>query len=107
MMQKTPITQEQLTAWSAHYNASEARQIATLALSKASVFDAAYSPAAAFAMRQKFSIDIPTLPVANQKRSGRCWLFAALNVLRERFPGVVTPPEMAEAVKRWLENGIL
>ena len=84
-MQKTPITKEQLAAWSDHYNASESRQIATLALSKASVFDAAYSPAAAFAMRQKFSIDIPTLPVTNQKRSGRCWLFAALNVLRERI----------------------
>ncbi len=84
-MQKTPITQEQLAAWSANYNASEARQIATLALSKASVNDAAYSPAGAFAMRQKFSIDIPTLPVTNQKHSGRCWLFAAANVLRERI----------------------
>ncbi len=85
MMQKTPITQEQLTAWSAHYNDSEARQIATLALSKASVNDAAYSSAGAFAMRHKFSIEIPTLPVTNQKHSGRCWLFAATNVLRERI----------------------
>lgn len=84
-MQKTPITQEQLKAWSDHYNASEARQIATLALSKATVTDAAYSPSAAFAMRQKFSIEIPTLPVTNQKHSGRCWLFAAANVLRERI----------------------
>ncbi len=84
-MQKSPITQEQLKAWSDHYNASEARQVATLALSKASLNDAAYSPAAAFAMRQKFSIEIPTLPVTNQKHSGRCWLFAAANVLRERI----------------------
>ena len=30
-----------------------------------------------------FSIDIPTLPVTNQKRSGRCWIFSASNVLRE------------------------
>ena len=86
-MQKTPITQEQLAAWSSNYNASEARQIATLALSKASVNDAAYSPAGAFAMRHKFSIEIPTLPVTNQKHSGRCWLFAAANVLRERIAG--------------------
>ena len=84
-MEKTPITQEQLNAWSDRYNASEARQIATLALSKASVADAAYSRAGAFAMRHKFSIDIPTLPVTNQERSGRCWLFAAANVLRERI----------------------
>ncbi|CCV64192.1 Aminopeptidase C [Alteracholeplasma palmae J233] len=31
----------------------------------------------------KFSVEIPTLPVANQKMSGRCWIFAGLNVLRE------------------------
>ena len=30
-----------------------------------------------------FSKEIKTLPVCNQKRSGRCWIFAGLNVLRE------------------------
>lgn len=30
-----------------------------------------------------FSIDIETLPVTNQKRSGRCWIFSASNILRE------------------------
>ena len=30
-----------------------------------------------------FSIDVPTLPVTNQKRSGRCWIFSASNILRE------------------------
>lgn len=30
-----------------------------------------------------FSNEIKTLPVANQKGSGRCWIFAGLNVLRE------------------------
>ncbi len=30
-----------------------------------------------------FSNEIKTLPVANQKASGRCWIFAGLNVLRE------------------------
>ena len=31
----------------------------------------------------KFSHEIKTLPVTNQKSSGRCWIFAGLNVLRE------------------------
>lgn len=84
-MQKTPITQEQLQAWSENYHSSQARQIATLALSKQDVNDASYVPAAGFAMRHKFSIDLPTLPVTNQQKSGRCWLFAAANVLRERI----------------------
>jgi bleomycin hydrolase len=33
--------------------------------------------------RPMFSIEIQTLPVCNQKKSGRCWIFAGLNVLRE------------------------
>ncbi|MCR5506158.1 MAG: C1 family peptidase [Bacilli bacterium] len=32
-----------------------------------------------------FSINIDTLPVANQKASGRCWIFAATNFLREKI----------------------
>ncbi|MDO5327478.1 MAG: C1 family peptidase [Clostridia bacterium] len=84
-MQKTPITAEQLQAWSENYQSSQARQIATLALAKQDVNDAAYVSKASFAMRHKFSIDLPTLPVTNQQKSGRCWLFAAANVLRERI----------------------
>ena len=30
-----------------------------------------------------FNIDIPTMTATNQKASGRCWIFAGLNVLRE------------------------
>jgi bleomycin hydrolase len=30
-----------------------------------------------------FSIDIPTMSATNQKQSGRCWIFAGLNFLRE------------------------
>ncbi|MBQ9197294.1 MAG: C1 family peptidase [Clostridia bacterium] len=82
-MKKTPITLEQLEAFSRQYQSSPARQLATLALSKTDLSDAAYAPQAGFAMRQKFSLEIPTLPVANQQKSGRCWLFAAANVLRE------------------------
>ena len=30
-----------------------------------------------------FSIDLKTMPVTNQMQSGRCWIFSAMNVLRE------------------------
>ena len=33
--------------------------------------------------RNRFNIDIKTLPVTNQKASGRCWIFAGCNILRE------------------------
>ena len=84
-MKQTPVTQEQLTAWSENYNVSEKLQLATLALSKTDINAVTYVSKASFAMRQKFSIDIPTLDVTNQQSSGRCWLFAATNVLRERI----------------------
>ena len=84
-MKQTPVTQAQLDAWSESYNASGERQLATLALSKTDINAVTYVQKAAFAMKQKFSIEIPTLDVTNQQASGRCWLFAAANVLRERI----------------------
>lgn len=33
-------------------------------------------------MRNEFSISLEQTGVTNQKQSGRCWMFAALNVLR-------------------------
>jgi bleomycin hydrolase len=35
------------------------------------------------AVQFKFSNEIKTLPATSQKQSGRCWLFAGLNLLRE------------------------
>jgi len=34
-----------------------------------------------------FSIDLDTGKVANQKQSGRCWMFAALNTMRHDIKG--------------------
>ena len=84
-MKQTPITKKQLTAWSKAFTASGERKLASMALSRTDLSTVAYVPQAAFAMRQKFSVEIPTLDVANQQASGRCWLFAATNVLRERI----------------------
>ena len=84
-MKQTPITCEQLSAWSSAYQSSPERKLATLALSKTAINDVMFVSKAANAMRQKFSIDIPTLDVTNQEASGRCWLFAAANVLREKI----------------------
>lgn len=34
--------------------------------------------------RDMFSFNLKTLPVTNQKSSGRCWIFAGCNVIREK-----------------------
>ncbi len=83
-MKQTPITMSQLENWSSDFNACPQRQMAALALSKTELKDVTYVAPAGFGMQQKFSVDIPTLPVTNQQASGRCWLFAAANVLREK-----------------------
>lgn len=80
-----PITRERLDAFSSHYAASRERQLATLSLSRSELNSVAFVSSRANAMRQKFSVEIPTMEVCNQERSGRCWLFAAANVLRERI----------------------
>lgn len=80
-----PVTSSLLQSFGADYEASAERRIATLALSKSELNSVAFCSKGAGAMRQKFSVEVPTLEVTNQKASGRCWLFAATNVLRERI----------------------
>ena len=84
-MNAFPITNDQLRAWSADYQGSPERQMATLAFAKTDLKDTVYSAKDSFAMIRKFSIEIPTLPITDQQASGRCWLFAATNVLREKI----------------------
>ena len=79
------LSSEQLQSYNDAYQASKRNQLATLALSKSDLNNVAFCPKAADKMRQKFSLEIPTMEVTNQKSSGRCWLFAATNVLRERI----------------------
>ena len=80
-----PITGEMLEKWSADYQKDEVRQVATMALSAGELYEACRRKNAQNRMRQKFSVQIETLPVTNQKKSGRCWLFAATNVIREKI----------------------
>lgn len=79
------ISDAQLSRWSEAYRQSPERRLATLSLAKAPLADVAFVSRRAYALRHKFSIDIETMEATNQKSSGRCWLFAATNVLRERI----------------------
>ena len=84
-MKQKPITDTQLKKFSKHYKNSERLQVATLALSKTGLYDACFNAKNSYAMNYKFSIDLKTLPVTNQEATGRCWLFSATNILRERI----------------------
>lgn len=83
MNQFQGLTADDITEFERDYTRSPLCRAMTNALYKHSVKDAAFCHEGLASSQYAFSIDIPTLPVTNQKSSGRCWIFSALNVLRE------------------------
>ncbi|HKL61557.1 MAG TPA: C1 family peptidase [Acholeplasma sp.] len=65
------------------YNEKPVQKVVRRALVKNSIADITSINERETDVQFKFSNDIETLPVTNQKSSGRCWLFAGLNVIRE------------------------
>lgn len=65
------------------YESESSNTIVRHALSKNKISEICYNDQADRDTKNMFSIDIETMPVCNQKQSGRCWIFAGLNVLRE------------------------
>lgn len=51
--------------------------------SRSTITDVSFDSASKPGIDPHFSLELKTLPVANQKQSGRCWIFAGLNFLRE------------------------
>ena len=66
---------------------AERRELKTLqaALAKTEMKDLAYVPAEAAKLNGDFSIELKTRGVTFQQKSGRCWLYAVLNILREKL----------------------
>ena len=54
------------------------------AMAKTELKDLAYVPEAAAKLNGDFAIELMTRGITWQQNSGRCWLYAVLNILRER-----------------------
>ena len=78
------ISEKELSAFHGSYAGSPLCRAVTNALYKTAVNDISFRPSARKDVQFTFSVDLPTMKVTNQKASGRCWIFAALNVLREQ-----------------------
>ncbi len=78
-----PIKKTYLEKELKNYKVDEKNTIIRHALVKNSLLTVASSQDEIKEMDFNFDINIKTLPAANQKASGRCWLFAATNVCRE------------------------
>lgn len=79
---KEAITSENLVSYEAAFNNSPANAVAMNAVTKNGVNNAAASPYAAARNQHAYSVMVDAGDITNQKKSGRCWMFASLNVMR-------------------------
>lgn len=78
----TAITAEDLASYQKALDATPGSKALQKAVMNNGVLKSAESIESQTKMDQTFSIDLSTGAVANQKQSGRCWMFAALNTMR-------------------------
>ena len=65
------------------YEGNPQNTVVRHALSRSALVNVIYDPSNEIDVSMRFSLDLKTMPVCNQKQSGRCWIFAGLNFLRE------------------------
>lgn len=79
----TFINKEKLERLTNEYQNNKINRIVRHTMSNVPITEMAYHKDNLCNNEMIFDIEIPTMPVTNQKSSGRCWIFAACNVLRE------------------------
>ena len=84
MKNAKPITKELISEYRKGYEEDKAAGIYAAALSRSKFEDVTFSPLDAAKLQNHFSIDLHATSVMDQKSSGRCWLFASMNIMRER-----------------------
>ncbi len=78
------ITKDMLAQFRASYDADRQAQVLHSVLAKTDMANLAYVPVAGARLKGAFSVEVKTRGITAQQKSGRCWLFAALNILREK-----------------------
>lgn len=79
------LTVQELGKFSADFNKNPENQVVARAAQRSGVLEASYNDRVQSKLTRVFSTELDTDNVTNQKHSGRCWLFATLNVLRHEF----------------------
>lgn len=78
----TSITTAELESFEKDFAADPAKRVAQLAVTANGVNKSATDPFVQRQDRHQFSIQLETGKITNQKSSGRCWMFAAMNTMR-------------------------
>ena len=79
---KKEITTDDLQRFETAFDSSRVNKVAMNAAAQAGVNGAARNYAVQQNNPYSFSIEVEAGKVCDQKSSGRCWMFAALNVMR-------------------------
>ncbi|MGO2238176.1 MAG: C1 family peptidase [Lactobacillus helveticus] len=82
---KHELTIAEIAKFQQEYKKEPQNRVAELAVVNNGVQKASFNTEGIRKLNRTFSIEIPTDNVTDQKQSGRCWLFAALNTLRHGF----------------------
>ena len=77
------ITPELTEQFRAAFEADKTLNALKLMMNRSELADAAFDRENAAKVNFTFNVEIPTTGITNQKRSGRCWLFASMNLMRE------------------------
>ncbi len=77
------LTNEMIERFRAGYEKDSAAKTLNAAMSKTEIADLAFVPMAAAKLNGDFEIELKTRGITAQRKSGRCWLFAFMNIARE------------------------
>ena len=81
-MPNRPITMEMICDYNQQFDADINNRLLMNAIVKNGIQDVCLDYTSDVNMQHNFSIDIKSGDITSQKKSGRCWLFAGLNVVR-------------------------
>jgi len=79
----TALKTTEIDAWRKAVASDKAARLAQNAVTKTSIDDIALDRTVVTSIDTSMSVQLDTWKVANQKKSGRCWLFAGLNFLKQ------------------------
>ncbi|MYV04691.1 aminopeptidase [Lactobacillus rossiae] len=88
----TEITPDQIRRYESELSDRKDASVLERAVKKNGILATAQDDIANVNMTPIFSIDLDTGHVANQKQSGRCWMFAALNTMRHAMKDTFNLP---------------
>lgn len=89
---RSVLNEEELVELREEYESDRTNTVLRNALGRSVISDVVGKSTAAPNLERFYNIEVKTMKVTNQKKSGRCWIFSALNLLREDIANKLNIP---------------